>query len=340
MCASVGIVSVQGRPGLPVAHLAQLEEVAEVRHVATGGARLSRAEAQRHLAGLQIVAITPKVLPEIDDALLDALPELRAIVLYATGYDMLDVTLLRRRRITLAYLPSYSTVSVAEHTLGLMLSMSRRVHLGHDRSRGLVPPTTSLRGFELAGRTLGVVGLGRIGSRVADLCHALGMEVLATDVRPVSRSNVEVVDADELWSRSDVVSLHASTRWQAPPIVGADELALLSRGSALVNVSRASLVDHSAVVAAVRSGHLRGYAVDDVVFGPDEADLLTEGRLLQTGHTAWWSDETLNRGAHAWLDTVLGLLLGKPVPVAGAVDAGEPVRPVDAVQRTDAELVA
>jgi lactate dehydrogenase-like 2-hydroxyacid dehydrogenase len=329
-------VSVQGRPGLPGDHLAQLEAVADVRHVATGGARLTRGEALHHLSGLQIVAITPKVLPEIDDALLDALPDLRAIVLYATGYDMLDVDLLRRRGITLAYLPSYSTISVAEHTLGLMLSISRRVHLGHDRSRGLVPPTTSLRGFELSGRTLGIVGLGRIGSRVADLCHALGMQVIATDIRPVRHPNVDVVDAAELWSRSDVVSLNCSTTLGAPPLVGADELARLPRGAALVNVSRASLVDHSAVVAAIRSGNLRGYAVDDVVFGPDEADLLTEGRLLQTGHTAWWSDETLTRGAHAWLDTILGLLVGAPIPVARSADD----LPGGAVPTPAEELVA
>ncbi len=147
--------------------------------------------------GAQVVGVTPKVSPEWSPALLQQLTGLRAVALHATGYDMVDTEVLEAFDVDLAVLPDYSTVAVAEHTLALIFALACRVHLANDRSRGLVPADTSLRGFELAGRTLGVIGLGRIGHRVARLGRGIGMRVIGSDRHDRTSEDVERVALDE-----------------------------------------------------------------------------------------------------------------------------------------------
>ncbi|RVX46454.1 glycerate dehydrogenase [Nonomuraea polychroma] len=324
----VVVASVQGRGTLPPKDALRLEAVADVTYLASDR-QLSRETALSAFARAEIVAFTPKVAPPIDDDLLTALPGLRGMAVYATGYDFIDVDLLDRHGVVLTYLPRYSTVSVAEHTIGLLLTLSRRIHLAHDRSRGRVPPNISLRGFELAGRTLGVVGLGHIGSRVARLAQGFGMRVVATDIRShlCPPPHVTVTDLGELLTRAHAVTLHCPAARHGRPIVAAPQLRLMREGSVLVNTGRPALVDNTAVLAAIRAGRLRGYAVDDVICDPEEhADLLIQGRVVQTGHSAWWSDEVLERGGAMWAESIRRMALGSPVDVvrpANPVTIGE-----------------
>ncbi len=316
----VAVASVRGRATIPAAAADKLEAVADVRYF-TAEQALSRAEAVAAFAGADIVAFTPKVAPPVDEELLDALPGLRGIALYATGYDFLDLELLSSYGVTLTYLPAYSTTSVAEHALGMLLTLARRIHLANDRSRGLVPAETSLRGFELAGRTLGVVGFGRIGSTFGQLAQGLGMRILAVDSRcvRVGAADARHVPFGDMLRRADAVAVLCSAGHDREPILGTAEIACMRPGAVLVNASRAHLVDADAVAAAIRTRQLRGYAVDDVVFGPwKHSDLLTEGRIVQTGHSAWWSDEVLERGGTMWAERIRRLALCDPVDVVPA----------------------
>ena len=308
----VTVVSVTGRAGLPPAAVASLEAVADLTVIARGErAGLDRDEAAELLAQADVVGLTPKVTPPMDAAMLARLPRLRAVALHATGTDLYDLGVFARARVALAILPSYCTNSVAEHALGLLLTLSRRLHLAHDKSRGLVPASTSVRGFELAGRTLGLVGFGRIGTRIAALAKAFGMRVVATDPRGVADPEVQELPLSQLLRRSDAVVVACSRHQSDPPVLGEVELGLLRAGSVLIVVSRAATVDTEAALALVRSHHLRGYAVDDVVVDPDRgADLLVEGRVVQTGHCAWWSDEVLERGARQWVEALHALVTG------------------------------
>lgn len=313
----VVVVSVQGRGTLPATDAARLDSVADVTYVSRA-CPLTRSEAITVFAEAEVIAFTPKVAPPIDETLLAALPRLRGIALYATGYDFLDTELLARHGVVLTHLATYSATSVAEHALGLLLTLSRRIHLGNDRSRGYVHAATSLRGFELAGRTLGVVGLGRIGSRVAELAQALGMRVVAADPRERTGqlSGVRTLELGALLEQADAVCVLCSARYAGEAIISGPELAAMRPGAVLVNASRASLVDTDAVAEAVRAGRLRGYGVDDVVFDPQlHGDLLTEGRVVQTGHSAWWSDEVLERGGAMWGESIRRLALDRPVGV-------------------------
>lgn len=312
------VLSRQGRQSLSDADWARLDKLADVRVVQREDAP-DLDEAVALLAGADLLGATNLCLPTIDAALLDRLPRLRGIALYATGYDHLDVPLLARRGVGLCVLPDYATEAVAEHSLAMLMAMATRLHLAHDRSRGASCPQASLRGIELAGRTLGVVGLGRIGSRMAQFGAALGMRVLGTDPDPTAATaaaarGIEVVGVQELLGSSSAVTMCASHEYGAPPVLGSSEISAMPPGSLLVNVARSALVDTGAALAAVRTGHLRGYAVDDVVCDPVvDADVLAQGRVLQTGHSAWWRDEVLVRGSLIWADRLVAAVSGEPL---------------------------
>ena len=315
---NVVVLCRRGRASLPPEQWAALEAVAHVR-VLQRDAAPDPDEAAVLLAEADLLGTTNLCLPRLDAELLSRLPRLRGVVLYATGYDLLDVPLLERAGVGLSVLPEYATRSVAEHGLALLLALATRLHLAHDRSRGVAPAGVSLRGVELGGRTLGVVGVGRIGLKTAELAQGLGMRVVGCDVDAAarwraSRHGIEVMDLDQLLQRSDAVAVCASTTYAGSTILSRREIGLLRSHALVVNTARPSLVDTRAVSAALRAGRLGGYGVDDTVLDPAvDGDLLEQGRVLQTGHSAWWRDEAMARGARMWGDRLLAAAVGDPL---------------------------
>jgi len=261
----------------------------------------------------EVAGLTPRSVPSVDASWIQYLPKLRGIAVFATGIDYIDLELLEEKGIALSNLPQYSTISVAEHTIGLLLTLSRRIHLSQDRVRGRVPAGTSVKGWELRGKTLGLIGLGRIGSYVAGLAQAFGMNVIGCDPREDRGQGLHKVSREELLASSDIVSLHYPSSWGMGHNFGAQELYRMKQGAYLINVSRSALVDNAAVVASIDEGRLKGYAVDDF-FSLAEDNLaqrqIAEGRILQTGHTAWYSGEVIARGYDTWVDHVVELLRG------------------------------
>jgi phosphoglycerate dehydrogenase-like enzyme len=130
------------------------------------------------------------------------------------------------------------------------------------------------------------------------------------------RAGVRVLELNELLTEADVVSLCASRRFGAAPLVGSRELRQMSPEALLVNAARSSLVDTAAVIAALREGRLSGYGVDDCLPAADgQAELAAQGRLLQTGHSAWWRDEAMSRGADHWGERLIAAAIGSPQDV-------------------------
>jgi phosphoglycerate dehydrogenase-like enzyme len=308
----VTLVTAAGAATFTRAQRARLEETAESvfreRRLPLEGAELASLAEES-----SVLAVTPRSVPSLDRETIARLPlSLRGIAVFATGVDFVDVEALDERGIALANLPDYSAASVAEHTLGLLLTLSRRLHLSRDRVLGRVPAATSVRGFELAGKTIGIVGLGRIGGRVACLAEAFGMRVLVADPR-LNGKGLGSRGLDDLLAASDVVSLHLPRRYGQGPLVGSAELSLMKPGALLLNVSRAALVDETAVVGALADGRLAGYALDDRLSARQEAEsLIAEGRIIESGHTAWYSDEALARGLEEWVENIVALVEGRP----------------------------
>lgn len=300
-------MAARGRDSFSTAQLHALESAAHLTVHAVPD-RLSPAQMREMCAPAEIIGFTRRATLDFNAELLDLLPNLRAVAVYATGYDWLDTHALERRNIKLVLLPDYSTQSVAEHTLGLMLNMSRRLHLSDRVARGDLPYGVSLRGFELSGKTLGIIGFGNIGRAVARMASAFDMRILANDVVPKPpAAGIEMVEVRQLLGESDIVVLACNLLRGSRPIIDRATLAAMKPGAILVNPSRSALVDNEAVVQAIADRQLRGYAVDDTVFDAAQLARIEHGRILQSAHTAWYSDEAMARGTQAWVDALVHL---------------------------------
>lgn len=304
---SMVVMAARGRDSFTPAQLHALGAHARLT-VHTVPRRLTHDEMRTLCAPADIIGFTRRATIDFNAGLIDSLPNLRAIAVYATGYDWIDIAALQRRGISLALLPDYSTQTVAEHSLALLLNMSRRLHLSDRVARGNLPASISLRGFELHGKTLGIIGLGRIGRAVARMARAFGMRVIGNDIAPQAlEDGIEPADLAHLLATADIVLLASSLKREMPPLIDATALAKMKPGALLVNPSRSALVDNDAVVQAIVDGRLRGYAVDDTVFDAAQLARVEHGRILQSAHTAWYSDEAIARGTQGWVDNLAAL---------------------------------
>ena len=208
----------------------------------------------------------------VTEQLLTACPGIRLICVQATGYNTVDCAACARRGIPVTNVPTYGTAAVAQFTFALMLELCHRVghhdalvHAGRWETCGAFCFWDTPQ-MELAGKTLGIVGFGRIGQAVANIARAFGMHVLAYSRtrRPDGEALAQYVDLDTLLAQSDFVSLHCPLTPATAKLVGADTLAKMKDGAILINTSRGGLVDEAAVKAALESGHLRAAAVDVV----------------------------------------------------------------------------
>jgi D-3-phosphoglycerate dehydrogenase len=232
-------------------------------------------------------------------------PHLRIIARPGIGVDRIDLDAATQRGIKVVNTPDGPTESTAEHAIALMLNLCKQVMV-NDRLLRSGQPFPHLKdvtpGLELAGAVLGLVGLGRIGSRVATIAQVLGMKVLAFDpfVAPerAAALGVELIPTlAGLLPRAQVISLHCPATPQTRHIMNAGTLNLMPRGSYLINVARGTLVDEAALLAALRSGHLAGAALD--VFDSEPAmtnhPLFTQPNTICTPHIASHTTASLRR---------------------------------------------
>ena len=232
-------------------------------------------------------------------------PRLRIIARPGIGVDRIDLAEATRHGIMVVNAPDGPTESTAEHAIALMLNLCKQVMVNDRvlRSGQPFPPLREVRpGFEVAGAVLGLVGLGRIGSRVAAIAGVLGMKVLAFDpfVAPERASvlGVELVSSlAELLPRAQIVSLHCPATPETYHIMNAETLNLMPEGSYLVNAARGALIDESALLAALRSGHLAGAALD--VYDPEPPmtnhPLFTLPNTICTPHIASYTTASVQR---------------------------------------------
>jgi glycerate dehydrogenase len=254
--------------------------------------------------------------------LLGRLPELRFISVLATGFDCVDLAAARQRGIPVSNVPEYGTDSVAQYVFALLLELCHHVALHVDAVRAgewTNQPDFSLRKtplVELAGKTMGIVGFGRIGRRVGDLARAFGMSVLVHDLfpPPPGEQGVERVGLDELFSRSDVISLHCPLTDQTKGLVNRKRLALVKPGAFVINTARGPLIAEPDLAAALNAGRLAGAALDVVSAEPIRPDnpLLSARNCLVTPHIAWATSEARRRLLETTIANVAAFLAGNP----------------------------
>lgn len=251
----------------------------------------------------------------------------RMVALRCAGFNNVDLDAARKLGISVVRVPAYSPHSVAEHAVALLLTLNRKIHRAYNRVREMNFSLGGLVGFDLHGKTVGIVGTGKIGRVAAQIFRGFGCEVLACDPFPqnewAERHGVRYVGMDALLSASDVVSLHLPLTPETAHLLNADTISRMKRGAYLVNTSRGKLVDSVAVISALKSGHLGGVALDvyeeeegvffeDLSESPMQDDvlsrLLTFPNVLVTSHQAFLTEEALTAIAETTVDSVLRFL--------------------------------
>lgn len=248
-----------------------------------------------NIAGVEAITIRDAVLPR---SVVDASDCLVVISRHGVGYDNIPLDLCTQRGIPVTLVGAANAVSVAEQTILLMLAAARvTIKLDNAVRRGDFGARSRDLGVELRGRTLVLVGYGRIGREVAARAAAFGMHVCVVDpyLSSVDASVEHITSLDAALSRADVVSLHVPLTDETRNLIGARELELMRPGSILVNASRGGLVDELALLDSVQSGHLHGAGLDTFAVEPvpDDSPLLSEPRIVLSPHSAALTEQAL-----------------------------------------------
>ncbi len=292
--------------------------------------RSSPGEVHERSRGAAVLVTNKAPVPA---AVIDGSPDLRFIAVTATGFDCVDVAAANRRGIPVANVPEYGTDSVAQFTFALLLELCH--HVGRHAETVRSGEWARSPDFcfwkaplvELAGKTMGVVGFGRIGRRVGELAHAFGMAVLAhgrSRSAPPAYQSFDWAGLDELFARADVISLHCPLSAATAGLVNRERLRLVKPGALLINTSRGGLVVERDLAEALDEGRLAGAAVDVVAREPIRPDnpLLTARHCLITPHIAWATREARRRLLEATVANVAAFLAGRPTNVVNRPAGG------------------
>jgi D-lactate dehydrogenase len=264
----------------------------------------------KHLSDEELMAkcrdaevLCPMIYTKVTPAVIDGLPKLKLISARSTGYDNIDVAYAKQKGIAVSNIPDYGANTVAEHTIALLLSVARHIPRAHHHvKRGKFQRHRHFRGMDLAGKTFGIVGTGRIGVYTARLAKGFGMNLLAYDVirneAAASELGFAYVPLEELLAKSDVVSIHVPLLDSTKHLINEARLAQMKKGAILLNTSRGGVVDTNAIVKGLEAGILGGVGLDVI---EDEQGLTRNHPILRhrnvviTPHIASYTHEAQRR---------------------------------------------
>ena len=275
----------------------------------------------------------------INSELLDQLPDLKCITTRSTGVDHIDLKACLERGIVVCNVPGYGERTVAEHTFALMLALSRKILRGGDRTRRGSFSREGLRGFDLEGKTLGIVGCGQIGRRVAEIARAFAMDVIIYDIEKdtefaKSVSGRYVDNLEDLFKVSDVISLHAPLTEGTKHMINMDTIMQIKPGALLINTARGDLVQTAALLKALDKNIISGAGLDvieherlvgeevEVLSNENQSNvelsallsnhiLLSNPKVIITPHNAFNSEEAITKLLNTTIDSIASFLAGK-----------------------------
>ena len=272
------------------------------------------------------IILINKVL--ITEEVLSQLPRLKYIGVLATGYNVVDVKAATKRGIVVTNIPAYSTESVAQMTFAHILNITNRI--GHYARQSREGRWSSNPDFcywdtqlwELSGKTIGIVGLGNIGMRVATIARYFGMDVFAYTSKNSADlpEGIQKTTLDGLFAVSDIVSLHCPLTTDTRHLINRESLEKMKEGSILINTGRGPLVDEEAVAEALASGHLGGYGADVMIDEPPSPNnpLLAQRNAFITPHIAWATREARQRLMDICVRNVKAFIEGKRLNAVNA----------------------
>lgn len=273
-------------------------------------------------------AVCVFVNDNVNAAVIDLLCDMgiRVLLLRCAGFNNVD---LRHAsgKLTVLRVPAYSPYAIAEHAMALLLTSIRRIHKAYIRTRDFNFSLTNMVGFDLHGKTVGVVGTGKIGRCFINICRGFGMKVLCYDPFPADDSSLSYVPLDRLFRESDIISFHCPLTPETHHVVNAESLATMKKGVVLINTSRGALIDSEALLAGIKSRKVGAACLDvyeeesDIFFEDNSGHILEDDTLARlismpnvivTSHQAFLTEEALANIADTTVRNLLDFADGKP----------------------------
>jgi D-lactate dehydrogenase len=280
----------------------------------------------------------PALCPFVDDTLdaktLETIAHLgtKLLVLRSTGFNHVDIPAAEKQGITVMRVRDYSPYAVAEYAVGLMLTLNRHLHKAYNRVRDGNFLLDGLLGFDMHGKTVGIVGTGRIGTALARILHGMGCHLLAYDTAPnpdCQELGVTYVSLEALLAKSRIVSLHVPLLPETRHLMNAERFALMPEGAMLINTCRGPLIDTAALIAALKSRHLGAVGLDvyeeeadlyfknhydDIICDDSFERLLTFPNVVITGHQAFFTREAMKSIADTTIQNLDDYSTGRDSP--------------------------
>lgn len=243
----------------------------------------------------------------------------KVIALRCAGYNNMDVRY-AYGKIHIVHVPAYSPYAVAEHAMAMLLTSIRRIHKAYIRTRDFNFSLNGMTGFDLHGKTVGVIGTGKIGRVFIDICRGFGMKVIAYDKYPAEGTEIDYVSLDELFERSDIISLHCPLTKETHHIIDEKSIEKLKRGVVIINTSRGALIDAEALLEGIKARKIGAACLDvyeeesDIFFEDNSGHILNDdilARLISmpnvivTSHQAFLTEEALNNIAEITVNNIV-----------------------------------
>jgi len=250
----------------------------------------------------------------------------KAIVLRCAGFNNVDIKACRGK-LRVFRVPAYSPHAVAEHAMALLLTVNRHTHKAHNRTREFNFSLQGLTGFDLYGKTVGIIGTGKIGRVFADICKGFGMKVLAYDKFPDPELDLEYVSLDEMFDRADILSLHCPLTEETFHLINGQTIARMKDGIVIVNTSRGGLVNTEDLIQGLKSGKVGAACLDvyeeegDLFYEDFSGDIVQDDKLVRliampnvivTSHQAFLTREALDNIASTTVNNLVKFFSGQP----------------------------
>mgnify|MGYP004508726441 FL=1 len=264
----------------------------------------------------------------VDAVVVDKLCQLgvKAIVLRCAGFNNVDIKACEGK-LRVFRVPAYSPHAVAEHAMALLLTINRRTHKAYIRTRDFNFSLQGLAGFDLYGKTVGIVGTGKIGRVFADICKGFGMKILAYDKFPNPDAGLDYVDLPELFARADIISLHCPLTEETHHLINADTIAMMKKGVTIINTSRGALVDTEALINGIKEKKVGAACLDvyeeegDFFYEDFSGHIVQDDKLVRliampnvivTSHQAFLTSEALDNIAATTVNNLTRFFSGDP----------------------------
>ena len=266
----------------------------------------------------------------VNEAVINRLHEMgvKVIALRCAGFNNVD-TRAAFGKIHVFRVPAYSPYAVAEHAMALLLTINRRTHKAYIRTREFNFSLSGLAGFDLHGKTVGLIGTGKIGRIFGDICKGFGMKVLAYDKFPNPDAGLKYVELDELFEKSDIISLHCPLNEETHHMINRDSIARMKKGVVIINTSRGGLVDTDDLIEGIKSKQVGAACLDvyeeegDLFYEDYSGHIVRDDKLVRliampnvivTSHQAFLTEEALSNIAETTVDNLVKFFNGIPNP--------------------------